>query len=120
MLTGETSSTDGGAPETVATLLKIVGNILSTPAEAKFRKLKRSNKRLKRTVLADTRAVALLEALGFVPMGREQQQQQQEQPTPSVGEGKSSSVGESEEDGLELPTGGDLTLLGLTQQLLLD
>lgn len=118
MLTGETSSTDGGAPETVATLLKIVGNILSTPAEAKFRKLKRSNKRLKRTVLADTRAVVLLEALGFVPMGREQQQQQQ--PTPSAGAGKSSSVGESEEDGLELPTGWDLTLLGLTQQLLLD
>ena len=53
------------AAETVATLRTLVGNVLEHPEEAKYRRVRRSNKRVQRTIGAQPAALDLLAAIGF-------------------------------------------------------
>jgi hypothetical protein len=95
----------GAVNETLTTVAAIVSNILQYPQEMKYRRLKRSNKRLKRTVLADADAVALLFALGFNLVG------------PSGPLPPSTDHG-SDEGELELASDADLTILTQVHALL--
>jgi len=107
-VSGHSAEGDGGGmAETVATLLAIMGNVLRSPGEEKFRRLKlKSNKRLKRTVLAEESAVELLAAVGFRVVQRPRENESAPVDDSGVG------------NDLELPFGTDLAFLSLTQQLL--
>ena len=57
------------AAETVTTLRTLVGNVLEHPEEAKYRRVRRGNKRVQRTIGAQPAALDLLAAIGFRSAG---------------------------------------------------